>query len=437
MLFPPAVRRRRAGATGALLVAALFLGPLTAAAAEAPLRLVARLDEALADWALSGSNTFRYDYYHREGDTAASPYAFPGSKIFDEVNLTATKRGSPFDVWRLQFSGVLNDSEYRNSKTGVIPERLALLREKGDGALPHRLEAGDLFAFFSLRTLQQSLKGVQLEFQPQLADPDHRQSLLLLAGTPLPTWRDLDPGDDVGGGLSWLVEHARWGRASLNLVGNFRRARPDTGALERQQAVVSLAADKTWRHPAGETTLEAELASFFGDHDGRVAAADGQGTHELGLFTQVSGRGPEGLTYRGRYEWYGADYRPRGAVVTPDRRSLEGHLGWRFQPGPELRGRVQHFRDGLNAANPTDTRTLGLSVAGALLPGLLPPLSGSLDAFDQEVKDQAGTRDTTTQVVSLNVSHPIALGILGRLGGSWQRADSRLPGVCRIRPPRR
>lgn len=374
-------------------------------------------------WHLFGANTMRAEHYEVRGDRAGSPYRFEGPQAFDEFSFNLNRRDSPYDLWRAQLYGVANASEYRSTDRGLVPERVNLFREDGDAAMPYRAEVGDYFGFFSFRTLQRSLKGAQIELQPFADASGPRHSVLLLTGANQPSWRHFQPSDDYSNGLSWLVEDAGLGRYSLNLVHNLRAPNTPQGVLERSQAVGSLAGEGEIPWGAHRFRLESELAGLSGDHDGVNGAASGQDRKDTGVFLQLSRRGPDPLTLRLRFERYGRDFRPSGAVITPDRRSAEGHLGWRFTSGLAFRGRAQTFRDGLQSGNPTDTHTFGVNLAGPLFQERVAGLTGSVDAFTQDQERRDSSLDRRLYTASVNLSKPFGAWT-GRVGAFLQRLEN-------------
>ncbi len=379
-----------------------------------------------ATWSLNGTNTLRSDYYSVHGDEAGSTFAFEGLESYDELSLSLERRKGTYDLWRAQVSGVANDSRYRSGYYGFVPERLNLSHERGDVAMPFRAEAGDVYAYFSYRTLQRSLKGLQLELQPSFGESNTLHSLMLVSGASQPSWRDFRPRDNITNGVSWVIDMESAGILSLNAVRNSRDAVLDDGTLDRTQHVLSLAGEKTLRLGSERLTLEGEFGHFTGDHDGVGGAEEGQDKDDNAVFVQISGRGETPLNYRLRFESYGQNYRPEGAVVTPDRRSGEAHVGWRFTNGLYLRGRLQRFKDAQETDNPLVTKVGGLNLSGPLLGSLADNLTGSVDAFVQDSEDEDNTTNQVTRTVSVNLSKPITELWHGRVGLYYQDQDNQL-----------
>lgn len=379
--------------------------------------------EGLDEWYVNGTNTVRLEDYGVHGNGLASPYPFTGIQAFDELNLNFGKTESPYDQWRGMIYGVFNGSDYRSPYHGPVPERLNLTREKGDAGIPYYFEAGDYFAYFSFRTLQRSLKGVKLELQPQIDASGRRYSLLFISGSNQPSWRNFSPANDYFNGISWLMEAPAQWRLSLNFLYNTRRANPLTGALHRNQATFSVAGERDFTLGRQRLTLEGELAGFSGDHDGTTTPESGQGREDTGAYLQLSGLSDNPLTYRLRFERYGKDYRPNGAVITPERNSFEGYVGWQFVTGLSLRGRGQFYRYGFQTGNPTDTQTFGINLSGPFFPKQINSLTGSLDAFVQDVSKSDGTIDRRFYTANVNLNKPLLSGWNGRIGVFLQRLD--------------
>lgn len=327
-----------------------------------------------------------------------------------------------------QISGVINDDDYRSRFDGVVPERLNLTRENGDSRLPYRLEVGDYFSYYSFLTLQRSLKGAQVELQPVIDAGGRRHSFIFTAGADEPDWRDLTFEDNFTTGASWLMQDDILGALSVNFVHNFRDNSNVLGTLDRSQYVLSIAGEKPFRLFGHQLLLEGEAAHFSGDHNGLTGAASGQDRDENGYFLDLSGHSTtQPWDYRLRFDYYGQDFRPQGAIVTPDRRSVELHSGWRFDSGVRMRARVQRFEDNFETSNELTTRTYGVNFNGPLLNPFLPDVTGSLDAFIQNRDDEMSTVSSLAQTVSLDLNKPLPYDWNGRLGLFIQNIDDSAP----------
>ena len=384
-------------------------------------------DELMDDWHIYGSNTLRGSFYDANGPGAASPYPFEGVMLFDEFNIYSNKQNTRYDTMRAEMSGVLNaDDEYRSTFNGGVPERMSFVRENGDADTPYRFEAGDLFSYYSYLTLQRSLKGLQVELQPFTDNAGRKHSFVFTTGADEPNWRDLTLKDDYTTGLSWLIQDQQLGVFNVNFVHNYRDGSAKAGTLDRKQYVFSLAAEKQFSGPAHDAIIEAEIAHFFGDHNGVTGAASGQDRSENGYFVQLSGQSRlSPWDYQLRIERYGQDFRPRGAIVTPDRRSVEMYSGWLHQSGVRTRGRIQFYQDGFETVNKTSTHTYGVNFTGPLLKMLFPDANGTLDAFIQDQDDEVGTLDTFTQNINFDLSKPLGSGWVGRTNLFFQNIDDR------------
>lgn len=370
------------------------------------------------EWQITGNTTFRTDYYLNKGDESQSPYAYTGVKSYNEFNINFNKRTNPYDIWRGEISGVFNGSPYRSNDYGIVPERINLTKEKGDSLVPLRIEMGDIFSYYSYRTMQTSLKGAQLDLQP-FSDSSRKHSFLITSGTQQPSWRDLHPSDNYFNGASYLLDDPVFGKYSFNFVHNTRQGNDNQGTTWRSQMVYSIAGSNIVKLGSQKVLLEGEAGRFSGDYDGLTGAESGQDKKDKGLFFQASGSSKWPLTYRVRYEEYGQDYRPAGATIASATRNMEGHLGWLFPKGFQLRGRVQKMRDSLESDNPTDTKVYGINLTGPI---------GSLDAFLQDANNKNDTTDSLTSNVSLNVNLPRVANWNGRISFLYQNQYNRVPG---------
>jgi len=370
-------------------------------------------------WSVTGENTIRTDYFNATGDATSGPYRFEGLQSYDQFNFSLINRPTPFRLYRIQAIGVVNASDYRSTDEGVVPERINVFHERGDVSLPFRVEAGDIYAYFSFRTLQRSLKGASLEFQPSAGSSETRHSIIVVTGADRASWRGIDPADNYTSGISYLVEHKKLGRWALNFVHNTKQSDPGAAALQRTQDVVGLAVEEKFTLASQKITAEGEVSRFKGDYTGA------QDRHESGLFAQLSGRGKGRYDYRFRFEKYGQDYRPTGASVPPGRRSGEAHIGWRSATGLAIRGRFEEYRTGYETANPTDTNVYGLNLSGSVPASLITGLGGSLDAFVQDAQSADLGTDRVVDSVNLNLNKKVAGGWNARLGLFYRKTDDR------------
>ncbi len=381
----------------------------------------AAAEDVWKDWTIDGYNTLRMDYYDIEGDKTSSPFAFGGDQMFNEFNVNASRQISPYERFRGSVLGVVNDSDYRTTDNGFVPERVNLFYEKGDASVPFRVEAGDYFAGVSYRTLQRTLKGASVELQPY-STPERKHSFLVFTGANQPTYRTGDANDDYYTGASWLMEDRDLGQVSLNMI-NARQdeTTPTLAGADNSQMTYSAAIEKLFNLLKQKLVFEGELALFDGDY---AATKDKTDT---GTFAQVSGRSDdEPLDYRLRFERYGTDYRPNGAIITPDRRSFEGHAGWRFESGTYLRGRLQRFEDSFDSTNQSDTDVAGLNLSGPVLANYVSNVTSNIDLFRQRIQDDFSTIDQYSDTLDATLNKPIYEDISGQFNLFLQRTNDRL-----------
>ncbi len=389
----------------------------------------AHADDMLSPWQIGGSLTAALEDYSDAGDPAVSPFAERTTFGFLEADLNVSRQFSPFERVQGQIFGVLVDNPFRSNVDGFVAERAQIQWEKGDGAVPFRLEAGDIFALTTARTSQRSLKGVQLELQPDLGLlPGWRHSVQGFWGINQATYRQVDFDDDQTVGVSWLMSRGRAGNISVNLVTNRLGAGANNVAVERVQTVGSIAADRAFDLRGQALEWKAEVGFLYGDN----LAGNRLDETGAGLFTELRGRDQSmPLDYSIRLDQFDSDYSPNGAAVSAGRRSVATNAGWRFDSGLSLRGRARWDRDGFGRANHTDTFNSGMNLAGPVDPGFGVPLNGTFDASVTRTEDEAGTVKTTTQAASANLTAPLPGDLFGRLGYQFQatRALNATPTV--------
>lgn len=373
------------------------------------------IDSILPAWHIYGSNTVRTDAYNSKGNLAATPYRFPQAHSYDELNLNIERSFSPYNRINGQISGLLyNDSLYRSQSPGSVLERLNLKQENGEFLIPYRAEAGDFFAFQSYRTIQRSLKGGRIEFQPQWHAGGFHHSIELFGGSATPSWDNFQYKDDFSSGGSWLVQHPVMGALAANVVFNNKQANGFASPGLRQY-VSSLAWEKRSAVLGQKLVMEAEAGRFIGDHPG----ATGSNRQGNGYFGQISGvfNALPQLSYRLRGEAYEQDYMPNGASIQSDRNSQEGYLIWRDASGLAFTTRLQHFHTGWQTNNPTDTITYGGNISGAI--PIFGGISGSIDAFGSDVEDRNLTVNSMAKSVNVNLSKSITPDVSARVGFNY------------------
>lgn len=354
-----------------------------------------------------GSNTLRGEFYDNEGSNDVSPFPSERDHWYNELSLDVVRRASPYDTMRAQFAGLYNDSDYRSEFREFVLERGNVLWEKGDWGVPFRVEAGDFLSSVSYRTQFRTLKGVQLELQPEtdLLGGDH--SLLMFLGADQPSWRRFHGREDWSTGASWLVERSWLGSVSLNEVVNSFEATDGDGGDRREQNILSLALERKIQLWGELLTLEAEAARFHGEPNmGESTGNEDDNAYLL----QASWDSSTPLTARLRYERNGPNFQPRGAVATPNRKAFEAHAGWRFDSGLSLRTRYQHYVDGFQDPNGTDTDVVGFTLAGPILAPWVENLTSNTSGFIRSTENQDGTTDTETANLQLSVSKPVIGG---------------------------
>lgn len=397
-----------------LLVAALIpVAPVMALADDAA------WDDYFSSWHINGTNTLQYEHYGVSGDGNQSPYSFEGDQWFNDFNMNFSRKVSEYESWYGNIGGVLNDSDYRSTDTGVVPERLNIRWDKGDSKIPFRAELGDYYGYLSYRTLQKSLKGVQVDLQPISSNAQRRHSVVLLAGEDQPFWRHLDENRKSYVAGSWLMEDEQWGRWSGNVVYN--RSEQDAANTDFDQTVASIAGEYEFRMGKHTLTVEGEVATL----NGETATSIGNSGSGQGYFFEARGDSGAHLTYRLRYEDYDAEYQPAGGVISSDRKTAEGHIGWRFDSGLRLRGRLQQWNDFDSSANAQETNVIGAQLSGPMFA----QLNGTVHLFRQSVENDNRTIDRDTDTLQVDLSRSLTPNWLGQLGLYIQDTDDQVGGA--------
>jgi len=360
----------------------------------------------LKDWAISIENTTRYENYDFWGDAAGSPYQNTGGQFYNELSTSFTRRFSDYESFQGRFNLLYNDSLYRSQYNGLVLERANLTWEKGNTRLPFRAQFGDNFSFMTIRTIQRSLKGFQLELQPQVISTEQKQSLLFFTGAGRDDYRDFAPVNDLFSAASYLIEDKRWGNYSFNLLQNHRASEIKDGLPARNQLVGSITGEKIFSFSKQKMTLEGEVGYFTGDYN-LTANTTETNKDSLGLFGQLTADTGTPFNYRLRYENYGKNYRPNASSISSDYEGYEAHGGWRFAKGLNLRGRLQYFVDAASTANPADTYVAGANLTGPLAVSFLPGLTTGLDTFIQDAKNKDRTTNTRTANLNMNFGMPV------------------------------
>jgi len=360
----------------------------------------------LKDWALSMENTARYENYDFWGDPAGSPYQNTGGQFYNELTTSFSRRFSDFESFQGRFDLLYNDSRYRSQHNGFVLERGNLTWEKGNAPVPLRTQLGDNFSFMSIRTIQRSLKGFQLELQPAFSSQERKQSFLFFTGAGADDYRDFTPVNNLFSGASYLIEDKKWGNYSFNLLQNHQASEIKDGLAARNQLVGSITGEKILAFKKQKMTLEGEVAYLKGDYN-LTANTTETNKDGLGLFGQFPADTGTPFNYRLRYENYGRNYRPNASSVNRDYEGYEAHGGWRFAKGLNLRGRLQYFVDAASTANPTDTYVAGTNLTGPLAVSFLPGLTTGLDAFIQDAKNKDRTTNTRTANLNMNFGMPV------------------------------
>jgi len=372
-------------------------------------------------WTYSGSNTLKIEHYQADNNGLGSPYPDLGEHYFNEFNVGFGYQNDNYEIVQGQLFGLANDSSYRSAEQGGILEHASLSYANGAVAVPFRVEVGDIYAYFSQRTVQRTLKGLQLELQPFQAQ-SNLHSIVLYTGATQQSYRELAYSARRSSGASWVIEQ-NTSALVFNAIHTATEGALSLGTLDQEHAVLSVAGETLFNVGSHTVSIETEWAHFNGDHGGDLGDAnDGQGKQDSGVFVQLKGTANRQLNYRVRVEQYGHDFRPYTNFIN-DRRSAQAFAGWRFSNGLDLRGRYQTFEDRFDSFNPLDTDVIGLDLSGRLLPTLSNRINGRARFSQEYVEDQQDSIERKSLNFDTSVSFPITRQFLGSSRVYYNKVD--------------
>ncbi len=395
---------------------------------------------SLASWDIEFQNSLHLEVYRIDKDIDLSPYQYRGLEPYDDMNLFMTRRYSQSEVMRAQADGVYSQSRYRQSDNGLIPERLNLQYENGEGELPYRYEFGDFYASFSPRTMQTSLKGGVLEIQPTAEKgPFKFYSMQMLAGISETNWLAAGFNENSYMGVSILGEESPLGTWVFNFVNNQFERDVAAGSPRQSQWTAGVAGEKDFTIGTEALTFETEMAHFSGDHYAEGLDVNGRDMNVLGnsYYYQISGRSDFApINYRLKYEFNEEDFRPRAATVTADRRAYEQYLTWNFENQFQAIGRGLQYTDDYSKDVHLQTNTAGIKIVGPF--GKLfknDTVTGAIDIYRQWTHSTSRSVSAKLTSYSANLSAPFSQGWLGHLDVLSQHNDDHastpLSGVTR------
>jgi len=375
-MFPP-----RSGPmfslTGVVLcVAAAVLLPNTARA------------QSPGSWTFFGAVEAQVDDYSVSGDPQPSPYRFEGTFWTTRIGLNALYDNRAGRTARAEASVRASDDDYL-AEDGFVVEAFRLELEDGARRIPYRVGAGEVFANFSRRTLQRSIRGFSLELQPKSA-AGHGHSLIAVSGSGAVQWSDVFDSEATDlwfSGLSYLWASVN-GRSTLvaNVVHASHSGSADTAVQLVGDDVDQLISGVSAETRIGEFRLEGELAYLSGE-------SDGEDVGDVSGFAQVTHQ-HRALWWRLRYEDNGEDFRPLGGLgIIANRRNGELQGRWAFNGHGQLAVRAQRITDDVNGVGPQiEKKTWGASYQGSPWRGR-PSFTLRLAWDRNDIRADDGSRD--------------------------------------------
>ncbi len=351
---------------------------------------------------LGGQLDLRSHYYNNSGDPSTTFYSDEGIQSYGLLNLDFTQHLSAYRDVQANLGLLLNDSSFKG-QSGASLERAHIAYTNGEGAMPLRVNSGDILAYFSQRTLQTSLIGSQIELQPAWGNTRH--SLQVFTGLANSDYRDFST-DNVFSGASWLSELSENGSYSVNLIHN----RKQGNSQNTEQIILSTASNYDIQLGNQAMSTEAEFAYLDGD---TVQANTVQNASDTAVFFELSGEDLVSnlqASYQFSYQRYGETYTPEGAAVTADRESIEGRFSFSPLNTLNVQTRLQRFEDNIDSGNKLSTQVMGIGSNGSLSL-FKKAINFSTDAFVNQASNKQDTVDTDTQNLRLNVSMPLTTTI--------------------------
>lgn len=370
-----------------------------------------------ANTEFGGQNTFTLEYYDVRGDESKALYLEEGFQRFDDLSLYFSHWETPYSKWNGYLQASSNHSVYRRPEGGRLSSA-ALQFETGETAIPLRLEVGDFYAAQSRRTLQQSLKGVQLELQP--LSNTTRQSVQLFWGRQAEDYDVLfDASKDAYYGASWLSEFGVLGAFSLTHVSFYDELSEDDDAESESltEHVDSLSWSIDFEGLGFRHSLEAEWAYLSGENTENVSL------NGFGQFVQLSAYGDNAHHYLLSYERNNREFAPQGASQTADRQNYQALWSRQLWKRMNLRLRTQGTRSNLSTENIETDRLYSVKLSGR--PMKSDPTALSVDVSFRERGDERDLIDTDNILASVSLSRPIQPDLRARLNYQFLDNDDQ------------
>lgn len=373
---------------------------------------------------INGQDSLRVDQYQNSNLHPLDLYPNPGSHVSDSFNLGISRSLSELESLAFRLDASAWDSANFAPAQDAVINSAYLRWQKGDVALPFKVELGDFYGDLSPRVFQKSLKGLRLEIQPRLLEGREKHAIEAFAGVAADSYRLVDKDPDATGALDWLVEDKVLGSLIASYAYREKRYTFSPGQ-DQSEGTVSVGWQKQAEFSWLRAGLEGEASQFQGDTNGSgvFERGDDEGYFAKGNLTLKQ----TPLSIEGRWEQYGDQYTPAGAFVTSNRRTTGGTLSWTSPLGPLIALRTLNYRDRLESSNPLDVESYGVTLAGPLVPmGSLGAIVFSSDAYSSRSLDRISSLDTLNRNWSSTLNVPIQAWLGWRLGANLSdNADQR------------
>lgn len=310
------------------------------------------------DFTVSGDVNARGQLVERNEENAATPLAGVDEDYEVQANLYSHWQISPYRILDTQFSVASRRSDLGNPRKGNRVSRANLSYEDGEGSIPFRAEAGDIYAQLSTRSLRRNLKGGFVDIQSEHAGV--LQSVQVLAGIDASEW-DTAGAADRYLGVSVLRESKAYGALVLGHVFS------EDDKHVAEQRTSTIAWSKQWRWGAHSIDWETEWLHHLNSATDQARQSSG-GAEAADINVRLWNAK---TAIQLGYERSDEDFAPRGGSAGSGQRRIDANFAQRSPIGHwqfairRLDSFVYHSQDKSHeltcSTNPHQTMNINIS----------------------------------------------------------------------------
>lgn len=347
-------------------------------------------------WVYDAALSLEAEQIEHEDNAALTSKPFDGGQLQYSLNWSATKHTSPYES-QLFFGRVNGEnSEYIDYENDLSVSSLGYVWEKGDAALPFRLQAGDFQGYYSYRSLFRNAKGLQLELQPKSI----ALSSQITAGTLAQNYAAIDKDDPHIVANSNLFSLSENSGLMANVVYSGVKNNADESL---SQWVGGIGYFDQFTLANMLVDWELEYNQFDGDSFADLSAISVENDSADSLYFGANATGPNGQFARLQLERTDDNYTPVGSVTTDDRYRARLDYGQSAGQG-KITTSAEWTRDEVSSDNPVTRVSGSLAWSGTSLWGKpASQQSNSLQVYRFHIsqnKDDLDSRDS----LSVNLS---------------------------------